>query len=93
MQTLAALLSQDFSSISSGQWIHQILLSAPLCSAAWGILGLTTSFVSVSQGLLSLCWLMISVLKSIVSNVLSGYLVVLGGNLSLLFHPGWKQKA
>lgn len=34
MQTLAALLSLDFSSISSGQGIHQILLSPPsvLCS-------------------------------------------------------------
>ena len=83
MHTLAALISLDFSVLSSGPGIHQVLSCAPPCLAAWGILGLTTSFVSVFQGPLSLCCLMFSVLKTIVSNVLSGYLVVLGGNLSL----------
>lgn len=93
MQTLAALVSLDFSSTSSGQGIHQVALGRPPCPAAWDILELTTLFVSVSQGPVSLCCLMFSVSETVVSNVFSGYVVVSGGNLSLLFHLGWKQKA
>lgn len=88
MQTLVSL---DFSSTSSGQGIHQVALGR--CPAAWDILELTTLFVSVSQGPVSLCCLMFSVSETVVSNVFSGYVVVSGGNLSLLFHLGWKQKA
>lgn len=91
MQTLAALVSLDFSSTSSGQGIHQVALGRPPCPAAWDILELTTLFVSVSQGPVSLCCLMFSVSETVVSNVFSGWLCGGFGWKPVPVIPSWLE--
>ena len=85
IQSLAALVSLDFSSVSSGHGIHQVCLGSLPCPAPWGILVRAHRLVYLClSGRLSVCCLLFSVLKTMVSNVLSGCLVVSGGTLHLV---------
>lgn len=68
------------------------LLGFPSLPCRLKQLVLATPFVCVSQEPLSLCCLLFSVLKAMISNVLSGYLVVFGGNLTLVpIIPSWLE--
>lgn len=93
VQSLAALVSLHFSSVSSGQGTRQVRLGSLPCPAPWGILVSAPRLVYLwLSGRLSLCGLLFSVLKTVVSNVLSGYLVVSGRTLNLVpLIPSWLE--